>query len=165
MHKIQNHLIYREWKECAYQCAPQLTTMSSRVSKVASYMQDSWAASGVEVAATGANTVTLRLPPNLEELSELCMELYEEFGVTVSLKHVHEPNGAQLTIWVPTSSPELITTNKPFRTIVPERTTCSGCIKPFLAICIGVVVANIFSWKPVLDAYNTMQNANLSSPH
>jgi hypothetical protein len=135
----------------------------SRVSQVARYMQDSWAASGVEVAATGANTITLRLPPNLEELSELCMELYEEFGVTVSLKHVHEPNGAQLTIWIPTTPPEL-TATKPFHT-APKRTTCSGCLKPMLAICIGFVASNIFSWMSVLNAYYTLQNATLSSPH
>ena len=71
---------------------------------VAEYIQTNWAVTGVEVAATGAETLTLRLPPNLPELSELCVELYELFQATVSIKHVTDPFGAQLTIRVPSKA-------------------------------------------------------------
>ena len=51
------------------------------------YVRENWSQHSVEVHSHGDTTVTLSLPVELPELSELILELDRLFGASVDLKH------------------------------------------------------------------------------
>lgn len=61
---------------------------------VAVYVQDHWSQHGIEIQSRGDRTLTLSLPPDLAELSTLCIELSETFGASTDLKHPSSDEGA-----------------------------------------------------------------------
>jgi hypothetical protein len=98
----------------------------SRVESVSNYIEEHWSQTGIEVGARGAcgwvgggrwvnttcsrwlclfagvRSLTLKLPPDVTDLSELVIELWNEFSCRVELKHIDASSGAQLTLWIPT---------------------------------------------------------------
>ena len=70
------------------------------IADVAEYVREEWASHGVEVQATGKRSITLLLPPELMGMTELCFELFNEFGATTDFKHA--TTGATITVWMPT---------------------------------------------------------------
>lgn len=73
------------------------------VDTVAEYVRTEWSAShGVEVQATGVRSLTLALPPELLGMTELCVELWNNFEAATDFKHT--PSGATIIVWLPPSS-------------------------------------------------------------
>jgi hypothetical protein len=70
------------------------------------YIQENWSQHGAEVKSHGDTTVTLTLPPELVEISQLCLELDQRFGAAVDLKHPSAAEAAScLTIRLTRSNP------------------------------------------------------------
>ena len=65
--------------------------MSESVSK---HIVRQWSSYGIEVLSSGDDSCTLVLPPRVEDIGDLCEDLWDSFGATVDIdttREVYEP--------------------------------------------------------------------------
>jgi hypothetical protein len=79
--------------------------MSTLVDAIILYIRTDWAQHGLEVRSHGKRTVTVSLPPDVEDLSVLCVDLLERFDARTSISTVAGERGTSLTVWLPRTWP------------------------------------------------------------
>jgi len=84
----------------------------SEVERVVSHVQHHWSQHGIEVRSRGPRSVTLALPPDLDDLSTLCLELFHEFDATVNMQHSADDRSAHLVVWLHSTASKPRTASK-----------------------------------------------------
>ena len=72
--------------------------MSATDNPVAAYIRDEYACKGVEVLSTGTRTIKCTIPPVMEGLSDVFIDLVDKFDAVIDIE-MSGPTGIEITIW------------------------------------------------------------------
>lgn len=68
--------------------------MSESVSK---HIVRQWSSYGIEVLSSGDDSCTLVLPPRVEDIGDLCEDLWDSFGATVDIEY--DSGSLRAVVW------------------------------------------------------------------